>query len=488
MFTLVVRAVDPDPADVVTYAFDGEAPPGASLNERTGLFGWSPVASLAGRFLRVGFRAQDGRGGHDEMTVLLMVVAEGEGGGEGEGEGAGGDGNRPPVIEPIDDVFAWVDAPMRIDVRASDPDPGDTVRVSLGGRLPPGSSWDAESDRFAWRPRDADDGQTYELFFAASDGRLTVSEEVRISVRKSRPDGPDPSGGEGEGEGVAPPAACEDDDREAEGDDDAEGALPLAPDLDRPLRLCPNDADWRWVDLRLRNDVDLDVVGDPSVTIEVRGPGGLYARNQGAGFALAPVPAAGRYYLSMHAPIAAGYTLSMRVRDAGCPEGSSPCMHDEDVCVPRAALCDGTSDCADSSDELGCGFACMDLEFTCGDGACIPRSWRCDGGADCADGSDEAECESTCHLGEFRCPGTTDCIHPDRVCDEAEDCPDGADEERCALRANCDPAYPDVCLPIFPPDVDCSEIQERGFTALAPDPHGLDFDRDGVACEALEDP
>ena len=69
-----------------------------------------------------------------------------------------------------------------------------------------------------------------------------------------------------------------------------------------------------------------------------------------------------------------------------------------------------------------------------------------------------------------------------------EDCPDGADEARCALRAHCDPAYPDVCLPIFPPDIDCSEIQERGFTALPPDPHGLDFDRDGVACEALEEP
>ena len=50
----------------------------------------------------------------------------------------------------------------------------------------------------------------------------------------------------------------------------------------------------------------------------------------------------------------------------------------------------------------------------------------------------------------------------------------------------CDPHYPDFCLPPSP-DVDCGDSAVAGrnnFTALEPDPHGLDADSDGVACEA----
>ena len=174
--------------------------------------------------------------------------------------------------------------------------------------------------------------------------------------------------------------------------------------------------------------------------------------------------------------------LELDLIEGGCPQGTVACLHDE-ACIEVRALCDDVSDCSDSSDELDCGFDCMSIEYTCDDQTCIPRSWRCDGSPDCAGGEDEARCSSTCHLGEFRCPGTNDCIHPDRVCDDEEDCEDGADEARCAEEPQCDPAYPDVCLAIFPPDVDCGEIEERNFTANAPDPHGLDNDHDGIACE-----
>ncbi len=48
----------------------------------------------------------------------------------------------------------------------------------------------------------------------------------------------------------------------------------------------------------------------------------------------------------------------------------------------------------------------------------------------------------------------------------------------------CDPAYPSVCIPPPPPDLDCGEISFRRFTVLAPDPHGFDRDRDGIGCES----
>ncbi len=47
----------------------------------------------------------------------------------------------------------------------------------------------------------------------------------------------------------------------------------------------------------------------------------------------------------------------------------------------------------------------------------------------------------------------------------------------------CDPAYPTVCIPPPPPDLDCGEITFRNFVVLAPDPHRFDGNHDGVGCE-----
>jgi micrococcal nuclease len=48
---------------------------------------------------------------------------------------------------------------------------------------------------------------------------------------------------------------------------------------------------------------------------------------------------------------------------------------------------------------------------------------------------------------------------------------------------NCDPAYPDVCIPSPPPDLECRDIPHARFRALPPDPHNFDGNQDGVACE-----
>jgi len=47
---------------------------------------------------------------------------------------------------------------------------------------------------------------------------------------------------------------------------------------------------------------------------------------------------------------------------------------------------------------------------------------------------------------------------------------------------NCHPAYPTVCIPAPPPDLDCQDIPFRNFTVLPPDPHRFDGDGDGVGC------
>lgn len=50
-------------------------------------------------------------------------------------------------------------------------------------------------------------------------------------------------------------------------------------------------------------------------------------------------------------------------------------------------------------------------------------------------------------------------------------------------RRNCDPSYPTVCIPPYPPDLDCKDIPHRRFQVVPPDPHFFDGDFDGLGCE-----
>jgi micrococcal nuclease len=69
-----------------------------------------------------------------------------------------------------------------------------------------------------------------------------------------------------------------------------------------------------------------------------------------------------------------------------------------------------------------------------------------------------------CSVSEFEDEAWTGCSSP----------PPGED---------CDPSYPDVCIPPPPPDLDCGDIPYRNFQVLPPDPHYFDGDGDGIGCE-----
>jgi hypothetical protein len=50
---------------------------------------------------------------------------------------------------------------------------------------------------------------------------------------------------------------------------------------------------------------------------------------------------------------------------------------------------------------------------------------------------------------------------------------------------DCDPSYPNDCIPPLPPDLDCSDslYVPKNVKVLPPDPHRLDNDNNGIGCE-----
>ena len=49
----------------------------------------------------------------------------------------------------------------------------------------------------------------------------------------------------------------------------------------------------------------------------------------------------------------------------------------------------------------------------------------------------------------------------------------------------CDPNDKGACIqPYSQGDVDCSEIKDRNFRSVGSDPHRLDRDKNGMACES----
>jgi hypothetical protein len=59
-------------------------------------------------------------------------------------------------------------------------------------------------------------------------------------------------------------------------------------------------------------------------------------------------------------------------------------------------------------------------------------------------------------------------------------------EEPVGIASDCDPSYPDLCIPPGSADLNCDYVFGlglRSITVYAPDPHGFDGDGNGLGCE-----
>jgi len=85
-----------------------------------------------------------------------------------------------------------------------------------------------------------------------------------------------------------------------------------------------------------------------------------------------------------------------------------------------------------------------------------------------------------------KCPGPRILVDGICVLPVSQVIPDlpGIITESTQTTQSCDPHYPTVCIPTYPPDLDCGEISFKRFDVLQPDPHRFDGDKDGIGCES----
>jgi PKD repeat protein len=160
--SFTISATDAD-GDTVTYSA-GNLPSGASFNTSTRLFTWTPTYTQAGTYNNVTFSVSDGNGGTDSEAIIITV----------------NNVNRAPVLNAIGNRSIAENSTLTFTISASDPD-GDSLTYSASN-LPSGASFNAWTRIFTWTPDYSQAGTYTAVHFQASDGSLTDSEDITITV------------------------------------------------------------------------------------------------------------------------------------------------------------------------------------------------------------------------------------------------------------------------------------------------------------------
>ena len=161
--TFTISATDQD-GDSLTYSASG-LPSGASFNPSTRRFSWTPGALQAGVYPGVTFQVSDGNLTDSESITITVL---------------GAPANRAPSLNPLGDMQTGVGQALIFTVSASDPD-GDSLTYSASN-LPSGASFNAGSRTFSWTPSIGQIGTFPGVAFQVSDGQLTDSETITITV------------------------------------------------------------------------------------------------------------------------------------------------------------------------------------------------------------------------------------------------------------------------------------------------------------------
>ncbi|HMS55912.1 MAG TPA: putative Ig domain-containing protein [Fimbriimonadaceae bacterium] len=136
--TFTATAQDDDiPENTLTFSLDG-APDGATIDETTGEFSWTPTEP--GEFSFDVVVTDDGDPEMSDSETITIIVT--------------GAPNQPPVLEPIGAQTIDELQPLSIDANATDPDQGQTLTYSLTN-APAGMTIDPANGQITFTPTEA---------------------------------------------------------------------------------------------------------------------------------------------------------------------------------------------------------------------------------------------------------------------------------------------------------------------------------------------
>lgn len=166
--SFTVSATDPDvPANTLTFTVSG-LPAGASFDAFARKFTWTPTEAQAPGTFVVNFKVSDGSlADSKNVTITVNEV------------------NQPPVLTVPGSLTANEQTPISFTVSATDPDlPANTLTFSATG-LPAGATFDSSTQKFSWVPAEDQGPGTYVVTFKVSDGSLTDSKSVTITIKEA---------------------------------------------------------------------------------------------------------------------------------------------------------------------------------------------------------------------------------------------------------------------------------------------------------------
>jgi heme/copper-type cytochrome/quinol oxidase subunit 2 len=163
-WTYSPKAVDEDAKDTVTYNLLTK-PDGMTLT--SGIIKWTPTLSQLGK-QNVKVEATDGKGSvFQEFTVVVTKT---------------GPSNHAPQISIINPITVKAGQKISIQITATDQE-NDPLRYSLVGIVPTGL-YISPTGQLTWVTKNSDEG-THDIVIMVSDGRLSNTQSINMTVEKA---------------------------------------------------------------------------------------------------------------------------------------------------------------------------------------------------------------------------------------------------------------------------------------------------------------
>ena len=169
MYLYAPRAFDPE-QNVLSWSLTTK-PPGMTIDDRTGVIRWTPIAGQVGSH-DVSIEVRDGalRGRQDYRIIVSSLSNDSE-------------ANRPPLITSTPLFSGEVGSTYQYRVMAIDPD-GDTVGFELS-RTPPGMTITADG-LISWNPSEANVGE-HRIGITVTDSRGAIAAQgFLLSITKNQ--------------------------------------------------------------------------------------------------------------------------------------------------------------------------------------------------------------------------------------------------------------------------------------------------------------